>query len=127
MVTTVMAVAVVIMMAVAMVTVAMVAVVTVVVVGVNNHGGLLVYGNRHGNWDLLDNRLGLVINWLGLRLVIDGSWLLRIILLRGHRLRIALSVTLRGARGMILRLHFFVVCSLVNFFFYYIIILCYPD
>ena len=111
MVTTVMAVAVVTMVAVAMMTVAMVAVVTVVVVGVNNHGGLLVYWNRHGNWDLLDNRLGLVINWLRLRLVIDGSWLLRIILLRGHRLRIALSVTLRRARGMILRLHFFVVCS----------------
>ena len=109
MVTTVMAVAVVAMVAVAMVTV--VAVVTVVVVGVNDHGGLLVDGNRHWHWDLLDNRLRLVINRLGLRLVIDGSWLLRIILLRWHRLRIALSVTLRSARGMILRLHFFVVCS----------------
>ena len=103
--------------AIAMMSIGVMTVVTVVasvvVVSVNDHGGrdLLVDRDRHCHRDLVDNWLRLVINWLRLRLVIDRSWLLRIILLRGHRLRIALSVTLRSARGMILRLHFFVVCS----------------
>ena len=65
--------------------VTVVAVVAMVVVCLNDYwsGGRLVDGNRH--WHLLDDWLGLVIHRLWL--VLD--WLLGIVLLRRHRLRIA--------------------------------------
>ena len=130
-VTTMMAVAMVTIgvLAVAKMTVAMVT--TVVVVGVHDHRGcdLLVDRNRHWHRDLVDNRgLRLVIHGLRLRLVIDGSLLLRIILLRWHGLRIRLRITLRSARGMVLWLHFFKIARslfLSELLFYYIIILVY--
>ena len=125
-------------MTVAMVSIGVVAVVvavamvtTVVVVSVDDHRGcdLLVDRNRHWHRDLMDNRgLRLVIHGLRLRLVIDGSLLLRIILLRWHRLRIPLRITLRSARGMVLRLHFFKIARslfLSELLFYYIIIMLY--
>ena len=104
-------------MAIAMMSIGVVAVVaavvavtvvaSVVVVSVDDHGGwhLLVDRDRHGDRDLVDNWLGLVINWLGLRLVISWSWLLGVVLLGWHRLRVTLGVTLGRARWVILRLH----------------------
>ena len=92
---------------------------TVMVVSMDNNRGcnMLVDRNRHWHWywHLMDNRrLRLIIHWHWLLRIVLRRWhlMLRVILLGWHRLRIGL----RGARRVILRLHYNRIIQQLNFF-----------